>query len=44
MKAHKQTPHYANWAAVVGPWMAEPRKGVKYASHFPVREEAWKSR
>ncbi len=34
MKAHKQTPHYAKWAEGVGPWMAEPRKGVKYTGHF----------
>jgi quinol monooxygenase YgiN len=31
MKAHKETAHYARWAAAVAPWMAEPRKGVKYA-------------
>ncbi len=30
MKAHKETAHYARWAEAVGPWMAEPRKGVKY--------------
>jgi len=34
MKAHKQTPHYAQWAAAVEPWMAEPRKGVKHVGHF----------
>ena len=32
MKAHKETPHYAQWAAAVAPWMAEPRKGVRYAT------------
>jgi (4S)-4-hydroxy-5-phosphonooxypentane-2,3-dione isomerase len=42
MKAHKQTPHYAQWAAAVGPWMVEPRQGVKYASHFPAGQSAWK--
>ncbi len=31
MKAHKETAHYARWAEAVAPWMAEPRKGVKYA-------------
>jgi autoinducer 2-degrading protein len=30
MKAHKETAHYARWAEAVAPWMAEPRKGVKY--------------
>jgi autoinducer 2-degrading protein len=30
MKAHKETAHYARWAEAVTPWMAEPRKGVKY--------------
>lgn len=30
MKAHKQTAHYARWAEAVAPWMAEPRKGVRY--------------
>ena len=30
MKAHKETAHYARWAEAVGPWMAEPRRGVKY--------------
>jgi (4S)-4-hydroxy-5-phosphonooxypentane-2,3-dione isomerase len=30
MKAHKETAHYARWAETVAPWMAEPRKGVRY--------------
>jgi (4S)-4-hydroxy-5-phosphonooxypentane-2,3-dione isomerase len=42
MQAHKQTAHYARWAAAVGPWMAAPRQGVKYAAHFPAEPEAWK--
>ncbi len=29
-KAHKETSHYARWAEAVAPWMAEPRKSVKY--------------
>jgi autoinducer 2-degrading protein len=41
MKAHKETPHYARWAAAVAPWMAEPRQGVKYQSLFPEDEQAW---
>jgi (4S)-4-hydroxy-5-phosphonooxypentane-2,3-dione isomerase len=44
MTAHKATPHYARWAEAVAPWMAEPRKGVKYASLFPVNEKQWAGR
>ena len=43
MKVHKETPHYARWAAAVAPWMAEPRQGVKYLSLFPKDEQAWKA-
>lgn len=42
MAAHKTTPHYARWNQAVAAWMAEPRKGVKYASFFPEAEAAWK--
>ncbi len=35
MTAHKATPHYAKWRDSVGPWMAEPRQGVKYETLFP---------
>ena len=42
--AHKQTPHYAQWRDSVAPWMAEPRKGVKYTSLFPESEEGWRTR
>jgi autoinducer 2-degrading protein len=41
MAAHKETPHYATWRDTVAPWMAEPRQGVKYLSHFPETEEEW---
>ena len=41
MKAHKETPHYARWAEAVAPWMAEPRKGVKYGSLFPEKPRQW---
>jgi len=41
MKAHKETPHYAQWAATVAPWMAEPRKGVRYTPLFPQKPEQW---
>lgn len=43
MAAHKKTAHYARWAETVGPWMAEPRKGVKYQSLFPEDEQCWKA-
>jgi (4S)-4-hydroxy-5-phosphonooxypentane-2,3-dione isomerase len=41
MEAHKETAHYAKWRDAVGPWMAEPRKGVKHNSLFPESEESW---
>jgi autoinducer 2-degrading protein len=31
---HKQTAHYARWKSAVDPWMAEPRKAVKYSELF----------
>ncbi len=34
MQAHKQTLHYARWAETVAPWMAEPRKGVRYEALY----------
>ena len=43
MMAHKETPHYARWAEAVAPWMAEPRKGVKYGSLFPEKSQQWTS-
>jgi autoinducer 2-degrading protein len=44
MAAHKQTDHYARWAAAVAPWMAEPRQGVKHVSLFPETAAGWESR
>lgn len=44
MNAHKETPHYATWRDAVAPWMAQPRKGVKYAAHFPQEEDRWAAR
>jgi quinol monooxygenase YgiN len=41
MEAHKQTAHYAKWRDSVASWMAEPRKGVKYAALFPPEEWQW---
>jgi quinol monooxygenase YgiN len=40
-KSHKETAHYARWAAAVAPWMAEPRKGVKYVELFPTEGNDW---
>ena len=40
-KAHKETAHYARWRDAVEPWMAEPRKGVKYNSLFPAAIAEW---
>jgi quinol monooxygenase YgiN len=33
--AHKQTPHYQNWAATVADMMAVPRSSVKFAQVYP---------
>jgi quinol monooxygenase YgiN len=44
MKAHKETAHYACWAAAVAPLMAAPRQGLKYSSHFPAEEPSWRAR
>jgi (4S)-4-hydroxy-5-phosphonooxypentane-2,3-dione isomerase len=43
-KAHKETAHYALWAQTVASWMAEPRKGVRYASLFPEDARQWSAR
>lgn len=43
MEAHKQTSHYAAWRDAVGPWMAEPRVGVRYTPLFPIDERQWKA-
>jgi autoinducer 2-degrading protein len=32
---HQQTPHYLKWKETVATWMAVPRQGVRYLSHFP---------
>ncbi|MGA2501126.1 MAG: antibiotic biosynthesis monooxygenase [Tepidisphaeraceae bacterium] len=44
IEAHRKTAHYARWRDAVGPWMAEPRQGVKYASLFPEDPEQWSAR
>lgn len=33
--AHKETPHYQKWRDVVAPWMASPRRGMRYNGLFP---------
>jgi (4S)-4-hydroxy-5-phosphonooxypentane-2,3-dione isomerase len=33
--AHKETAHYIKWRDTVADMMAEPRRSVKYAVHFP---------
>lgn len=33
--AHKSTAHYATWRDAVAPWMAEPRKGIKFSGLYP---------
>ena len=35
--AHKETSHYFEWKEAVAPWMAEPRKGIKYKGLYPER-------
>ena len=30
--AHKETAHYLKWRETVAPWMAMPRKGIRYTS------------
>lgn len=39
--AHKETAHYARWRDTVAPWMAEPRRGVRYQAIFPAEPEKW---
>ena len=39
--AHKNTVHYATWRDTVAPWMADPRKGVKYIIVSPSDKKAW---
>jgi len=34
LESHRQTAHYARWKSAVEPWMASPRKAVKYAELF----------
>jgi len=33
--AHKETAHYLKWRETVAPWMAKPRKGVRYKGLQP---------
>ena len=34
LEEHRQTSHYARWKSAVEPWMAEPRRAVKYSELF----------
>lgn len=34
-RAHKETPHYAEWRDIVAGWMAQPRHGVRYDGLLP---------
>ena len=36
---HKETAHYAAWRDAVAPWMAEPRRSVKFKEVFPSASE-----
>jgi (4S)-4-hydroxy-5-phosphonooxypentane-2,3-dione isomerase len=44
MQAHKQTPHYAQWAAGVPELLVEPRCSVRYTALFPDEAKRWSSR
>jgi autoinducer 2-degrading protein len=37
--AHKETSHYFTWRDTVGPWMAQPREGIKHALLFPTAKK-----
>ncbi|MFN7701527.1 MAG: putative quinol monooxygenase [Deltaproteobacteria bacterium] len=39
---HKETAHYAAWKTAVEPWMASPRRSVKYRAVDPTDPSAWK--
>ncbi|RMG25206.1 MAG: antibiotic biosynthesis monooxygenase [Bacteroidetes bacterium] len=38
---HKLTAHYKTWCKLVDPWMAVPRKGVKYEVVAPLSPDKW---
>lgn len=38
---HKETAHYATWKSAVEPWMASPRRSVKYRAVSPIDPAAW---
>lgn len=39
---HKETAHYAAWKTAVEPWMASPRRSVKYRALSPTEPAAWR--
>jgi len=38
---HKNTSHYLKWKESVEPYMAEPRKGIKYQVVYPDNLALW---
>ncbi len=44
MKAHKETAHYAAWAAAMPGWTAEPRWSTRYESVFPEDAGQWSAK
>ena len=38
LEEHRQTAHYTRWKSTVEPWMAEPRRAVKYSALFYSKE------
>jgi autoinducer 2-degrading protein len=44
VRAHKETAHYAKWAASVPQLLVEPRHGVRYASLFPAEARQWSAK
>jgi (4S)-4-hydroxy-5-phosphonooxypentane-2,3-dione isomerase len=44
MKAHKETAHYARWAALVPDLLVEPRNGIRYGTLFPETAQQWSAK
>ena len=38
---HKNASHYLKWKEIVEPYMAEPRKGIKYRVVYPDNLAQW---
>lgn len=41
VEAHRNTPHYLAWRALVGPWMAKPREARSHSVIAPAEASAW---